>query len=154
MALITVTGGTGTLGKSLVSAALARGHEVRVLSRRAGAAVAEGASLAVANVLTGQGLDRALDGAEVVVHAATSPLRRARATEIEGTRRVVEAAGGPALTSSTCQSSAWTATASPTTGRNWRPSRSWPRPAPPGRLPGPPSSTSSWTDSWVLPSSR
>jgi uncharacterized protein YbjT (DUF2867 family) len=93
MALITVTGGTGTLGKSLVSAAMARGHEVRVLSRRAGAAVAEGASLAVANVLTGQGLDRALDGAEVVVHAATSPLRRAWATEIEGTRRVVEAAG-------------------------------------------------------------
>lgn len=55
MSLIAVTGSTGTLGQNLVSAALARGHEVRVLSRRAGAAVAEGASLAVADVLAGQG---------------------------------------------------------------------------------------------------
>jgi len=92
MSLIAMTGGTGTLGQILVPVALARGHEVRVLSRRAGAAVAEGASPAVADVLTGQGLDRALDRAEVVIHAATSPWRRARVTEIEGTRRVVEAA--------------------------------------------------------------
>lgn len=55
MSLIAVTGGTGTLGQNLVPAALARGDEVRVLSRRACAAVAEGASLAVADVLTGQG---------------------------------------------------------------------------------------------------
>lgn len=103
-----MTGGTGTLGQNLVSAALARGHEVRVLSRRAGAAVAEGASLAVADVLTGQGLDGGLDRAEVVIHAATSPLRRARATEVEGTRVA--------------------ATASPTTERNWRLSWMHPRP--------------------------
>ena len=89
-----MTGGTGALGRDLVSAALAlaRGDEVRVLSRRAGAAVAEGASLAVADVLTGQGLARAFDGAEVVIYAATSPFRRAGAAEIEGTGRVVEAA--------------------------------------------------------------
>lgn len=92
MSLIAITGGTGTLGQSLGRRALARGYEVRVISRRAGAAVAKGACLAVADVLTGQGLDRALDGAEVVIHAATSPYRRARATEIEGTLRVVEAA--------------------------------------------------------------
>jgi uncharacterized protein YbjT (DUF2867 family) len=89
--LIAVTGGTGTLGQSLVPTALARGHEVRVLSRRPGASVAGGADLAVADVVSGQGLDRALAGAEVVVHAATSPLRQARTTEIEGTRNVVEA---------------------------------------------------------------
>ena len=92
MALIAVTGGTGTLGQNLAPTALARGHEVRVLSRRPGASVAAGADLAVADVVSGRGLDRALAGAEVVVHAATSPLRRARTTEIEGTRKVVEAA--------------------------------------------------------------
>lgn len=92
MSLIAATGGTGTLGQNLVRTALQRGHEVRVISRRAGAAVAKGAGLAVADVLTGQGLEGAFDGAEVVIHAATSPYRRARATEIEGTRRVVEAA--------------------------------------------------------------
>jgi uncharacterized protein YbjT (DUF2867 family) len=92
MSLIAVTGGTGTLGQHLVPAALARGHEVRVLSRRSDAAVARGATLAVADVVTGQGLQRALDGAEVVIHAATSPMRRARATEIKGTRRLVQAA--------------------------------------------------------------
>lgn len=92
MSFIAVTGGTGTLGRKFVSAALARGHEVRVISRRAGARVAEGADLAVADVVRGRGLDRALDGTEVVIHAATSPLRRARATEIEGTRHVVKSA--------------------------------------------------------------
>src|SRR5262249_61307180 len=87
-----VRGATDTRGQSAASPALAGGDEAGVSPRRSGAAVAEGASLAVADVLTGQGLDRAFDGAEVVIHAATSPLRRARATEIEGTRRVVEAA--------------------------------------------------------------
>ena len=48
MALIAVTGGTGTLGQNLVPAALARGHEVRVLSRRPGASVTGAAGLAVA----------------------------------------------------------------------------------------------------------
>jgi len=92
LSLLAVTGGTGTLGQNLVSAALARGHEVRVISRRAGAMVADGASLAVADVLTGEGLDHRLDGAEVVIHAATSPLRRSRATEVEGTGRAVRSA--------------------------------------------------------------
>ena len=92
MSLVAVIGGTGTLGQNLVSAALARGHEVRVISRRAGAKVAADASLVVADVLSGQGLDRALNGTDVVIHAATSPYRRSRATEIEGTRHVVKSA--------------------------------------------------------------
>ena len=153
MSLIAVTGGTGTRGQNLVSAALARGHEVRVISRRAGASVADGARHAVADVLTGEGLDHALDGAEVVIHAATSPLRRSRATEAEGTRGVVRSAERAAAHLIYVSIVVWTATAFPTTVRNWRPSRSLRRPKPPGRSTGPPSSTNSWTGRWALRSS-
>ena len=93
MSLIAITGGTGTLGQNLARTALARGHQVRIVSRRSDSIVVKGAVLAVANVLTGKGLDRALDGADVVIHAATSPFRRARVTEIDGTRQVAESAG-------------------------------------------------------------
>src|SRR5262249_60369802 len=54
---------------------------------------AKGPVVAVANVLTGKGLAHALDGADVVTHAAPSPFRRARVTEIDGTRQVAESAG-------------------------------------------------------------
>jgi uncharacterized protein YbjT (DUF2867 family) len=44
------------------------------------------------DVRLGDGLDRALDGVHVVVHAASSPRRRVRETELEGTRHVLNAA--------------------------------------------------------------
>ena len=43
------------------------------------------------NVRTGAGLNTAAAGCDAIVHAATS-LRRARSTEVDGTRNVVEAA--------------------------------------------------------------
>ena len=48
---IAVAGGTGVVGRHVVAAAAAAGHEPVVLSRSAGVDVA-----------TGQGLDRALSG--------------------------------------------------------------------------------------------
>lgn len=53
---IAVAGGTGTVGRQVVEVARERGHEVRVLARSAGV-----------NVLSGEGLDRALDGIQAVV---------------------------------------------------------------------------------------
>jgi uncharacterized protein YbjT (DUF2867 family) len=43
-------------------------------------------------VRTGDGVEKAAAGCEVVVHAATSAGRRARETEVEGTRHVIDAA--------------------------------------------------------------
>jgi uncharacterized protein YbjT (DUF2867 family) len=45
-----------------------------------------------ADLVTGEGLDRALHGADVVVHAATAPGREAQATDVAGTERLLGAA--------------------------------------------------------------
>ena len=91
MAVVLVTGGTGTLGSALASRLVGRGHEVRVLSRSAGPAP-EGTTRWVGDVRTGAGLGPAFEGADVVVHAASNPWRRVRETELAGTAHVLSAA--------------------------------------------------------------
>jgi uncharacterized protein YbjT (DUF2867 family) len=63
---ILVTGGTGTLGRPTVDRLRAAGHDVRVLSRKTGPGLVPG------DLSTGAGLPAALDGADAVVHLATS----------------------------------------------------------------------------------
>jgi uncharacterized protein YbjT (DUF2867 family) len=88
VASVVVTGGTGTLGRVLVPRLLSAGHEVRVLSRQPSPALPPGAGAVRGDVRTGTGLVEALEGADVVVHAASSPMRHAHETEVEGSRRV------------------------------------------------------------------
>lgn len=59
---IVVIGGTGLIGTQLVHALRARGHEALAASPNTGV-----------NTVTGEGLDQALAGAEVVVDVANSP---------------------------------------------------------------------------------
>ena len=93
MGTVLVTGGTGVLGRLLVPRLLDVGHDVGVLSRSAHSGAAPANVEAVrGNVLTGEGLATAVAGAETVVHAASSPFRRARRTEVEGTTNVARAA--------------------------------------------------------------
>lgn len=81
---IAVAGGTGTLGRHVVEELRARGHNVRVLSRSS-------AQYPV-DLSTGQGLEAALAGCDVVVDAANSVSPRTmRATLVEGTKRLVAA---------------------------------------------------------------
>ncbi|HZX06996.1 SDR family oxidoreductase, partial [Kribbella sp.] len=84
MSLILVTGGTGTLGKPTVARLRARDHQVRVLSRK------PGPDRVVGDLSTGEGLPAAFDGADVVVHLATSQGRR----DVEQTRRLLAASSG------------------------------------------------------------
>lgn len=82
---VLVTGGTGVLGRHVVSDLRDQGHEVRVLSRRAGAGTHQG------DLATGEGLDSALAGVELVVHAASAtPGGR---TDLGQTRHLLDAAG-------------------------------------------------------------
>ena len=68
---IAVAGGSGTAGRYAVAAARQAGHDVVVLSRSEGV-----------DVLTGEGLDDALAGAEVVIDALNSPsISKVKATE-------------------------------------------------------------------------
>lgn len=86
MGTIVVTGGTGTLGRQVVPLLLAEGWKVRVLSRHARDG-ADGVEYFAADLLQGDGVDAALDGAEVVLHLAGGP----KGDDV-GTRNLVRAA--------------------------------------------------------------
>jgi len=81
---IAIVGGTGTLGKHVVSNLAQRGHEVRVLSRSSPDFPVD--------LVSGKGLDAALAGCAAVVDAsnASSP-RRAEQVLVSGTRRLLAA---------------------------------------------------------------
>jgi uncharacterized protein YbjT (DUF2867 family) len=69
---ILVTGGTGTLGRLVVLRLLDAGCDVRVLSRRTREPRA-GVELATGDLATGEGIDAAVEGAEIIVHCAGGP---------------------------------------------------------------------------------
>jgi uncharacterized protein YbjT (DUF2867 family) len=89
---VLVTGGTGLLGRRVVRALAADGHPVRILSRSAAAPPVPGAGVFVADLRTGAGLAEAVAGASAIVHCATDP-RNSRAVDVEGTERLLDAAG-------------------------------------------------------------
>jgi uncharacterized protein YbjT (DUF2867 family) len=83
---VLVTGGTGVLGRRVVERLGSAGIEARVLSRSGRSGTIWG------DLLTGEGLDPALGGADTVIHCASSPFRKARQTDVGGTQRLLEAA--------------------------------------------------------------
>ena len=86
MSVVLVTGGTGVLGKQVVERLGSAGLEARVLSRSGRPGTLRG------DLSTGEGLDLAVRGAETIIHCASSPFRNARQTDVEGTKRLLEAA--------------------------------------------------------------
>lgn len=97
---VTVTGATGFLGARLVGALARCGAEVTALVRDPGSVpfqVERQAKLVTGTLDDRQALQRAMAGARVVYHCAAVTTNRAawslhRATNIEGTRAVLEAA--------------------------------------------------------------
>jgi uncharacterized protein YbjT (DUF2867 family) len=93
MPKILVTGAAGTLGRLVAAELSAAGATVRGMSRRATPGDAwAGAEWLPADLETGAGLAQAVAGSEVVVHAATGGNRHTWQTDVEGTRRLLEAA--------------------------------------------------------------
>jgi uncharacterized protein YbjT (DUF2867 family) len=66
---ILVTGGTGTLGRLVVPRLLTAGGELRVLSRRS-REDADGVEFVTGDLSTGEGIDAAVAGTEIIVHCA------------------------------------------------------------------------------------
>ena len=66
---ILVTGGTGTLGRYVVPLLREAGYDVRVLSRHDHEPT-DGVEYLAADLTTGEGVDRAVDGIETVIHLA------------------------------------------------------------------------------------
>jgi uncharacterized protein YbjT (DUF2867 family) len=84
MSCVLVTGGSGVLGRHVVASLRERGDDVRVISRRPGAGTHRG------DLATGEGVREALDGVELVVHAASNaPSGR---TDLRQTQTLLEAA--------------------------------------------------------------
>jgi uncharacterized protein YbjT (DUF2867 family) len=89
---VLVTGGTGVLGRHLVRELQGRGRAVRVLSRSEAPLAPSGVATVVGDVRTGTGLVEAVRGVDCIVHAATSPSRHVRSTEVDGTANLLAAA--------------------------------------------------------------
>lgn len=71
MQQILVTGGTGTLGRLVVSRLQKEGRKVRVLSRHSRESE-EGIEFVTGDLATGEGIEAAVEGAEIIVHCAGS----------------------------------------------------------------------------------
>ena len=84
---VLVTGGTGALGREVVTQLRVAGHRARILSRRPGA----GADWVQGDLVTGSGLELAVKDIDAIVHAASDALhpRRYNATDVLGTRRLL-----------------------------------------------------------------
>jgi uncharacterized protein YbjT (DUF2867 family) len=88
---IAVVGGAGALGALLVAELAGQGDEILALSRTVGGALPQGASHRRVDLATGEGLDDALAGADVVVDASNAPPNAGEAL-VAGTRRLLDAA--------------------------------------------------------------
>jgi deazaflavin-dependent oxidoreductase (nitroreductase family) len=93
---ILVTGGTGTLGRQVVPRLRDGGHEVRVLSRGNRQDGTDGIELVAGDLSSGDGVEAAVDGTEVIVHLAgttrgdeVKAANLVRAASRAGTRHLV-----------------------------------------------------------------
>lgn len=95
--LIAVTGGTGFVGKAVVSELLIRGHHVRILARKTPETPpGDNLSFFRGDIVTGEGLEPFIKGADAVVHLV-GIIREARGNTFEGahlfgTKNVLDAA--------------------------------------------------------------
>lgn len=83
---ILLTGGTGTLGRHMVPLLHGAGHKVRVLSRGSHEP-GDGIEYVTGDLLTGEGIEPAIYGAETILHLAGGPKG-----DEEATRNLVRAA--------------------------------------------------------------
>ena len=83
---ILVTGGTGVLGREVVDLLGSAGAGVRVLSRSGRKGTVRG------DLLTGEGLERSVRGIDTIIHCASSPFRKSRRIDVEGTRCLLRVA--------------------------------------------------------------
>src|SRR3712207_3271487 len=79
---ILVTGGTGLLGSRVVERLSEAGEGVRVMSRHRHANTVRG------DLLTGEGLEEAVEGVGTIVHCASSPIRP-RQVDVKGTEHLL-----------------------------------------------------------------
>lgn len=86
---VLVTGGTGTLGRHVVTTLRQRGHRARIFSRQPRGHV----DAVQGDLRKGFNLDKAVAGMDAIVHAATEARQSLRSRgDIAGTRNLIKAA--------------------------------------------------------------
>jgi len=97
---ITISGGTGFIGRRLLKALLADGHTLHVLSRHAGANMPNNVRLSVWNAAKSDPPADSLEEADAIIHLAGEPVaqrwnaqvkQRVRDSRVAGTRNLVGA---------------------------------------------------------------
>lgn len=88
---VTVLGGKGLLGRHLTPLLDERGHQATVTTR----APSDGAELR-ADFVSGEGIEQAVDSADVVVHLVSNAAKPAK-TDVEGTRKLLDVITGQHL---------------------------------------------------------
>ena len=84
---ILVTGSTGQLGSALLKQLKALDYQVKVTSRRK----PEGVDFTwvYSDLLSGEGLEEAVKDVDVIIHAATSPIKNAKNIEVDGFEKLL-----------------------------------------------------------------
>lgn len=85
-----VTGGTGTLGQTLLPRLRESNHEVIATSRSP--PTGDEIEWRRMNLAEGTGIRESLSGVDIVVHTASSPLGDSEAVDVDGTKRLLDAA--------------------------------------------------------------
>ena len=93
--IVLVTGASGFLGRAVAAELVAAGHDVRTLQRRPSRV--EGATDILGSITDPLVVERAIDGAEGVVHLAAKvslagPAEEFRVVNVDGTRSLLDAA--------------------------------------------------------------
>ena len=97
---ITLTGGSGFIGRRLLKTLSAAGHSVHLLSRHAGTNLPPGVKLSVWDALKGEPPRDALEGADAIIHLAGEPVAQKwsatvkqtiRDSRVGGTQRLIQA---------------------------------------------------------------
>lgn len=84
---VLVTGGTGVLGRQVVTRLRSRGHRARILTRNPKGHI----DAVQGDLTTGAGLVKAVAGMDAIIHAAsaTTQLTKAQSIDVLGTRRLL-----------------------------------------------------------------
>jgi len=96
MSRVLVVGGTGLAGRAVTAEAVERGHEVVVAARRVPDDDSDqfvlGATYVTADIVTGEGLEEAVDGVDVLIDASNAVGKQAAHVFATGAQNVVHTA--------------------------------------------------------------
>lgn len=96
MSRVLVVGGTGLAGRAVTAEAIERGHQVVVAARRVpdddADAYVTGAAYVTADLVTGSGLEEAVDGVDVIVDASNAVGKQAAHVFAVGAQNLVHTA--------------------------------------------------------------